>query len=144
MGGSELAKSRSVSRVSDPTTSIPGLVVERRFTRPGVHPFDEIEWELRSATITNEKGEVVFEQKDVEIPKAWSQMATNVVVSKYFRGQIGKPSRERSVKQLIGRVVDTIAGWGREQGYFASEADAEAFEAELAYLLVTQRMAFNS
>jgi ribonucleoside-diphosphate reductase alpha chain len=136
-----VAKSRSIS--NNPT-STQGLTVQRRFTRPGVHPFDEVEWELRTATITNEKGEVVFEQTDVEIPKSWSQMATNVVVSKYFRGQVGKPQRERSVKQLIGRVVDTISGWGREQGYFASPDDAEAFKHELAYLLVTQRMAFNS
>jgi ribonucleoside-diphosphate reductase alpha chain len=137
-----VAKSRSIS--NNPTTSTPGLQIERRFTKPGVHPFDEVEWELRTATITNEKGEVVFEQTDVEIPKSWSQMATNVVVSKYFRGQVGKPARERSVKQLIGRVVDTITGWGKEQGYFASPDDAEAFEHELAYLLVAQRMAFNS
>ena len=136
-----MAKSRSIS--NNPT-STQGLTVARRFTRPGVHPFDEVEWELRTATITNEKGEVVFEQTDVEIPKSWSQMATNVVVSKYFRGQVGKPQRERSVRQLIGRVVDTISGWGREQGYFASPDDAEAFKHELAYLLVTQRMAFNS
>jgi ribonucleoside-diphosphate reductase alpha chain len=138
-----VAKSRSVPNSSS-TASKHGLSIERRFTRPGVHPFDEVEWELRSATITNEKGETVFEQKDVEIPRSWSQMATNVVVSKYFRGQIGKPARETSVKQLIGRVVDTITGWGKAQGYFASPADAEAFEHELAYLLVTQRMAFNS
>ena len=136
-----MAKSRIVS---NSPTSTQGLTITRRFTRPGVHPFDEVEWELRTATITNEKGEVVFEQTDVEIPKSWSQMATNVVVSKYFRGQIGKPQRERSVKQLIGRVVDTISGWGREQGYFATSEDAEAFKHELAYLLVTQRMAFNS
>ncbi len=142
MGGFHVAKSRSIS--NNPTASTQGLQIERRFTKPGVHPFDEVEWELRTAAITNEKGEVVFEQTDVEIPKNWSQMATNVVVSKYFRGQIGKPERERSVKQLIGRVVDTITGWGREQGYFASPDDAEAFEHELAYLLVTQRMAFNS
>jgi ribonucleoside-diphosphate reductase alpha chain len=103
-----------------------------------------VEWELRTATITNEKGEVVFEQTDVEIPKPWSQMATNVVVSKYFRGQIGTPSRERSVKQLIGRVVDTLTDTGAAQGYFATSEDQEAFRHELAYLLVTQRMAFNS
>jgi len=142
MGGFQVAKSRSIS--NNPTASTQGLQIERRFTKPGVHPFDEVEWELRTAAITNEKGEVVFEQTDVEIPKNWSQMATNVVVSKYFRGQIGKPERERSAKQLIGRVVDTITGWGKEQGYFASPDDAEAFEHELAYLLVTQRMAFNS
>ncbi|HEV3232428.1 MAG TPA: vitamin B12-dependent ribonucleotide reductase [Candidatus Dormibacteraeota bacterium] len=121
-----------------------GLKFERRFTKPGVHPFDTVEWDLRTAAITNEKGEVVFEQKDVEVPKSWTQMATNVVVSKYFRGQMGSPARERSVKQLIGRVVDTIHGWGASQGYFADADSAEAFRHELAYLLVTQRMAFNS
>jgi ribonucleoside-diphosphate reductase alpha chain len=138
-----VAKSRSIPSSTSSTSKV-GLTIERRFTRPGVHPFDEVEWELRSATITNEKGEKVFEQTDVEIPKLWSQMATNVVVSKYFRGQIGKPGRETSVKQLIGRVVDTITGWGKEQGYFDGPDSAEAFEHELAYLLVTQRMAFNS
>src|SRR5574342_131246 len=87
---------------------VPGLEFPRYFTLPGVDPFDEVEWEIRSAVIGNEKGKVVFEQRDVEIPKFWSQQATNIVVSKYFRGQIGSPERERSVKQLIGRVVDTI------------------------------------
>ena len=91
----------------------PGLEYERFFTQEGVDPFDEVEWDLRSAVIGNEKGEVVFEQRDVEIPKFWSQQATNIVVSKYFRGQIGTPERERSVKQLIGRVVDTITEWAR-------------------------------
>ena len=90
----------------------PGLEFPRYFTLPGVDPFDEVEWEIRSAVIGNEKGKVVFEQRDVEIPKFWSQQATNIVVSKYFRGQIGTPERERSVKQLIGRVVDTITDVG--------------------------------
>ena len=89
-----------------------GLKIERYFTHPGVDPYDEIEWEQRAASITNEKGKVVFEQNGVEIPKAWSQMATNVVVSKYFRGPLGSPQREHSVRQMIGRVVDTITGWG--------------------------------
>ena len=88
------------------TATAPGLEFPRYFTRPGVDPFDEVEWELRAAVIGNEKGHVVFEQRDVEIPRAWSQQATNIVVSKYFRGQMGTPERERSVKQLIGRVVD--------------------------------------
>src|SRR5947199_3285819 len=121
-----------------------GLTLERYFTRPGVDPFDEVEWEIRSAVISNEKGEIVFEQKDVEIPKFWSQTATNVVASKYFRGTLGTPERERSVKQLIGRVVRTIGGWGRPQGYFNTEADAQTFEAELKHLLVYQKMSFNS
>src|SRR5437763_10276953 len=93
----------------------PGLTFQRFFTEAGVDPFDEIEWELRSAVIGSEKGEVVFEQRDVEIPKSWSQQATNIVVSKYFRGQIGTLERERSVKQLIGRVVDTLNAWARPQ-----------------------------
>ena len=96
-------------------TSTPGLEYERFFSRDGIDPFDEVEWETRSAVIGNEKGQVVFEQRDVEMPRFWSQQATNIVVSKYFRGQIGTAERERSVKQLIGRVVDTITAWGRDQ-----------------------------
>ena len=122
----------------------PGLEFLRYFSRDGVDPFDEIEWELRSAVIANEKGETVFEQRDVEIPKSWSQLATNIVVSKYFRGQIGTPERERSVKQLIGRVVDTITEWARRQDYFAGEDDLLAFSDDLKFLLVHQRAAFNS
>jgi ribonucleoside-diphosphate reductase alpha chain len=121
-----------------------GLHVRRYFTQPGVDPFDCVEWELRKAVITGEKGEVVFEQDNVEIPRSWSQLATSVVVSKYFRGPLGSPERERSVRQLIGRVVRTLTAWGREQGYFATEADAEAFSAELTHLLLEQKMAFNS
>jgi ribonucleoside-diphosphate reductase alpha chain len=122
----------------------PGLEFPRFFTLPGVDPFDEVEWEIRSAVIGNEKGKVVFEQRDVEIPKFWSQQATNIVVSKYFRGQMGSPDRERSVKQLIGRVVDTITRWAREQKYFASEDALQSFSAELKHLLVYQKAAFNS
>src|SRR3990172_7465411 len=125
-------------------TTPKGLHVPRRWTRQGVHPFDEITWELRAATIGNEKGETVFEQKDVEVPKAWSQLATNVVVSKYFRGQIGTPQRETSVRQLTDRVVDTVCGWAEKQRYFATPDDLEAFRAELTHLLVHQKMAFNS
>jgi ribonucleoside-diphosphate reductase alpha chain len=123
---------------------VPGLEYERFFTREGVDPFDEVEWDLRSAVIGSEKGEVVFEQRDVEIPRFWSQQATNIVVSKYFRGQIGTPERERSVKQLIGRVVDTITGWAIKQKYFASEEDQQAFSDDLKHLLVYQKAAFNS
>jgi len=121
-----------------------GLPIERYFTVTGVDPFDEVEWDLRSAVIANEKGEIVFEQKDVEVPKFWSQTATNVVASKYFRGTLGLPERERSVRQLIGRVVRTIGAWGRAQGYFRAEEDAQTFEAELKHLLVYQKMSFNS
>jgi ribonucleoside-diphosphate reductase alpha chain len=123
---------------------VPGLEFPRYFTLPGVDPFDEVEWEVRSAVIGNEKGKVVFEQRDVEIPNSWSQQATNIVVSKYFRGQIGTPERERSVRQLIGRVVDTITGWARAQKYFSSEDALMSFSHELKHLLVYQKAAFNS
>jgi ribonucleoside-diphosphate reductase alpha chain len=126
------------------SSALAGLEFSRYFTLPGVDPFDEVEWEIRSAVIGNEKGKVVFEQRDVEIPKSWSQQATNIVVSKYFRGQIGTPDRERSVKQLIGRVADTITGWARAQHYFASDDALEAFGHELKHLLVYQKAAFNS
>jgi ribonucleoside-diphosphate reductase alpha chain len=121
-----------------------GLKQQRYFTVPGRDPFDEVEWELRTAAITGEGGKVYFEQRDVEIPKAWSQTATNVVVQKYFRGLVGTPQRERSVKQLIGRVADTLTAWGRKGGYFATEADVHTFHDELVYLLVHQKMSFNS
>jgi ribonucleoside-diphosphate reductase alpha chain len=120
------------------------LTWKRYFTQAGVAPFDEVQWETRSATITNEKGETVFEQHDVEIPTTWSQVATNVVVSKYFRGVLGTPERERSVKQLIGRVVRTIHGWAEKQGYFSTVESAEMFRDELTHLLVHQKAAFNS
>ena len=121
-----------------------GLLFPRVFSRAGVDPFDEIEWESRSAVIGSERGEIVFEQRDVEIPKTWSQQATNIVVSKYFRGQLETPDREHSVKQLIGRVVDTITQWAADKKYFASDDDLRAFSDDLKYLLVHQRAAFNS
>src|SRR5262245_52792946 len=124
--------------------AMPGLEFPRYFTRLGVDPFDEVEWEIRSAVIGNEQGRVVFEQRDVEFPRFWSQQATNIVVSKYFRGQLGTPERESSVKQLIGRVVDTITAWARSQHYFASEDALMAFSHELKHLLVYQKAAFNS
>jgi ribonucleoside-diphosphate reductase alpha chain len=121
-----------------------GLAIERFFTRAGDDPFDAVEWELRTAKITNERGEVVFEQTGVEVPKSWTQLATNVVVSKYFRGHIGSPQREHSVKQLIARVVGRIREWGEKSGYYRTPEDAQAFADELTHILVTQRMAFNS
>ena len=130
--------------VQSPDDAAPGICFSRFFSREEVDPFDEIEWELRAAVISNEKGETVFEQLDVEIPKSWSQTATNIVVSKYFRGQIGAPEREHSVKQLIGRVVDTITAWARASKYFVSEDDLRAFSDDLKYLLVNQKAAFNS
>ena len=127
-----------------PDDTAPGLTFDRFFSHPGADPFDEIEWETRSAVIANEKGETVFEQRGVEIPKAWSQQAANIVVSKYFRGQLGTAQRERSVRQLIGRVVDTITAWARKDGYFAGEEDLRAFSDDLKHLLVGQKAAFNS
>jgi ribonucleoside-diphosphate reductase alpha chain len=121
-----------------------GVRVPRFFTRAGEHPFDAVRWERRTATIQNERGELIFEQRDVEIPADWSQLATNVVASKYFRGHLGSPERESSAKQLIGRVASKITEWGRAGGYFRAAEDAEHFEAELTHLLVTQKMAFNS
>ncbi|MGH2953840.1 MAG: vitamin B12-dependent ribonucleotide reductase [Solirubrobacterales bacterium] len=120
-----------------------GLTVERRFSTPGVHPFDEVEWELRDAVIGDPENPA-FEQREVEFPKSWSQNATNIVAQKYFRGRLGSPERERSVKQMISRVAGTIAGWGRDGGYFASDEDADAFEAELIHILLHQKAAFNS
>jgi ribonucleoside-diphosphate reductase alpha chain len=121
-----------------------GLRFRRHFTRSGAHPYDEIGWETRDAVITNEKGKVVFEQRGVEVPKSWSQGATNIVASKYFRGLMDGPDREWSVRQLIDRVCKTISEWGVRGGYFAAETDAEAFEAELTWLMVNQAAAFNS
>ncbi len=121
-----------------------GLTFERRWTRPGVHPYDEVAWETRNASIGNESGKVVFEQRDVEVPAFWSQLATNVVVSKYFRGHVGTPDRERSVRQLLDRVVNTIAAWAETQRYFATPDDLATFKAELTHLLLHQKMSFNS
>ena len=120
-----------------------GLSIRRHFTTPEQHPFDAVEWEQRDARIGH-GDKVSFEQRDVEFPKSWSQNATNIVAQKYFRGQLGSDSREHSVKQMIGRVAGTIATWGRERGYFASDEDAAAFEAELTYILLHQMAAFNS
>ena len=122
----------------------PGLTFERYFTRQGVDPFETVEWERRDAVISGADGKVFFEQRGVEFPKLWSQTATNVVVQKYFRGTLGTPEREHSVRQMIARVADTIYGWGKADGYFKSEQDAWAFRDELVHLLLHQKMAFNS
>ena len=149
----ESTSTQSTARPSAPVSTtvsgmglggLSGIEYARFFTREGIDPFDEVEWDVRAAVIGNEKGNVVFEQRDVEIPKFWSQQATNIVVSKYFRGTIGTPERERSVKQLIGRVVDTITMWARAQKYFASEDDLQGFSDDLKHLLVYQKAAFNS
>lgn len=122
----------------------PGVSLSRRFTREGVSPFDEVEWELRDAVITDENGDTIFAQTGVEFPKSWSQMATTIVASKYFHGSLEKGERESSVRQLVGRVVDQLTAWGLEDGYFADEATARTFRDELAWLLVNQFAAFNS
>src|SRR5687768_17856265 len=122
-----------------------GIGIRRHFTRAGVHPYDEVTWEARDSRITNwSDGSVAFEQLGVEFPSTWSQNATNIVAQKYFRGTLGTPQRESSVRQLAGRVVDTIARWGQKNGYFASDADAQVFAEELTHLVVTQKAAFNS
>ncbi|HEX6348574.1 MAG TPA: vitamin B12-dependent ribonucleotide reductase [Candidatus Dormibacteraeota bacterium] len=122
----------------------PGLRFDRYFTPPGSQAYDLVEWERRTAAITGEKGQLIFEQKDVEVPSSWSQLALNVVAQKYFRGNQGTPERETSVRQLIDRVVETLARWGVEGGYFATEEDAANWSQELRWLLVTQHASFNS
>ncbi|HAH04409.1 MAG: Ribonucleoside-diphosphate reductase, adenosylcobalamin-dependent [Parcubacteria group bacterium GW2011_GWA2_43_17] len=121
-----------------------GIEFKRFYTKDGVHPYDEIDWEYREASIINEKGEVVFSQKDVEVPKSWSQTATNIAVPHYFRGRVGTKDRETSARQMVNRVAKTMSDWGRAQGYFKSDEDADIFETELTYLLINQHAAFNS
>jgi ribonucleoside-diphosphate reductase alpha chain len=116
----------------------------RRFSREGVSPYDEVQWERRTASITDTKGNSIFEQKDVEVPVDWSMTATNIVASKYLHGEVGTPQRETGVRQLVGRVVETIRDWGMAGGYFATADDAATFHDELAYMLLTQKVAFNS
>ena len=119
--------------------------ITRHFTAPGVHPYDEVEWERRDARISNWKdGTVAFEQRGVEFPTNWSLNATNIVAPKYCRGTLGLPEREWSLKQVIDRVANTVTTWGIEGGYFADQAETDAFNNELKYILVTQRAAFNS
>jgi ribonucleoside-diphosphate reductase alpha chain len=133
----------SKTATSTPKNGLQGLSIERRFSTAGVHPFDQIEWEIRDAVIGDPENPA-FEQRGVEFPKSWSQNATNIVAQKYFRGKLGSEQRESSVKQMIGRVAGTISDWGREGGYFASDEDADAFEAELTSILLNQKAAFNS
>src|SRR5258708_581373 len=121
-----------------------GLVFERRFTDGKTSAFDMVEWERRTALIGNEKGTTIFRQEGVEVPKNWSQTATNIVTSKYFHGKPGSSDRENSVRQLISRVANTIVRWGDEGGYFADAQSRDAFRDELTHLLVEQKMAFNS
>src|SRR5215831_13358813 len=122
-----------------------GIAFPRYFTsrlERGKTPYDEIQWETRTASIGNDKGSVIFEQRDVEVPADWSQTATNIVASKYFHGKLGSPERETSVSQLVQRVVDTITEWGVKDGYFKGSEDGENFRAELAHLMLTQKACF--
>ncbi|MFZ6015056.1 MAG: vitamin B12-dependent ribonucleotide reductase [Patescibacteria group bacterium] len=121
-----------------------GLKIKRLFTNENIHPYDELEWDMRDATINNEKGEIVFQQKGIEVPKTYSQTATNIIVSKYFRGKLDTPERETSMKQVVDRIAQTISKWGRLGGYFQTEQDGDAFEAELTSILINQKAAFNS
>src|SRR3954451_12407453 len=124
-----------------------GISFPRHFTaklEAGKTPYDDVQWETRTASIGNDKGSVIFEQRDVEVPVDWSQTATNIVASKYFHGKLGSPDRETSVAELVGRVVDSIAAWGKKDGYFKSPEDADNFRMELAHLMLTQKGCFNS
>src|SRR6201993_5116471 len=138
--------SASVSTKKAPghTKTNPGLTFKRFFTKAGVSPYDELEWELRTAQITDSQGGVIFEQQNVEVPKDWSMTATNIVASKYLHGQLGTPERESGVRALVTRVAETIRDWGIAGGYFRTAEDAAIFHDELAHLLLQQKAAFNS
>jgi len=138
------AASLRTASTQHPERQAPGLAFTRHFTQPGVSPYDRLAWEHRTASIIDSKGNVIFEQKDVEVPKDWSMTATNIVASKYLHGQIGTPERETGVRQLISRVAETIRDWGFKDGYFRSKADADIFHDELVHLLLNQYAAFNS
>ncbi len=146
-------KTQTVTQTAAPSTlatpavpkkTAPGLAFRRFFTKPGVSPYDEIEWELRLAQITDAQGNVIFEQKDVEVPKDWSMTATNIVASKYLHGKLATPERETGARQLVARVAETIRDWGLAQGYFKSPDDGATFHDELVHILIRQYAAFNS
>ncbi|HEX7252876.1 MAG TPA: vitamin B12-dependent ribonucleotide reductase, partial [Thermoanaerobaculia bacterium] len=145
MSAREKEVQAAVSEKSTATgRSLKGLTIRRVFSDPSVSPYEALEWDLRTASITSEKGETIFEQKNVEVPRSWSQTATNIVAQKYFHGRLGTPERESSVKQLIERVAATVTGYGERGGYFATAADRDAFHDELAAILVNQVASFNS
>src|SRR5580698_10570241 len=143
-GGVGVAMKMKDLRMSVPVHKRVGVDFPRFFTKPQTNPYDEVKWESRNASIGNDKGAVIFEQADVEVPVDWSQTATNIVVSKYFYGKMGSPERESSVRQLVARVVETIADWGRDQRYFRTAEDSANFRDELAHLMLTQKASFNS
>src|ERR1035437_8377212 len=143
----DLSAKMELLKTQDPQETKTGIAFPRYFTtrlEAGRTPYDEIQWETRTASIGNDKGSVIFEQRDVEVPVDWSQTATNIVASKYFHGKLGSPDRETSVAQLVQRVVDSIADWGKKDGYFKSAQDGENFRLELAHLMLTQKACFNS
>ena len=140
----EKTAANSATTTSTNTKKASGLTFRRFFTKPGVSPYDEIEWEKRLAQITDSKGGIIFEQKDVEVPKDWSMTATNIVASKYLHGTIGTPERETGARQLVSRVAETIRDWGLAQGYFRTPEDGATFHDELAHILLRQYAAFNS
>jgi len=142
--GSTAGAAQSTAGASTVAYSRGGLNFTRRFSKAGVSPYDEVQWERRTASITDAGGKSIFEQKDVEVPVDWSMTATNIVASKYLHGQIGTPERETGVRQLVGRVAETIRDWGLEGGYFSSAQDAAIFHDELVAMLVSQKVAFNS
>src|SRR5215472_8293370 len=138
---------RKTTKKTLPIADRKGVSFPKYFTQklePGKTPYDEIVWEKRTAAIGNDKGAIIFEQNDVEVPADWSQTATNIVVSKYFYGKMGSPERESSVRELVHRVVDTIADWGAHGRYFRTKQDYENFRDELAHLMLTQKACFNS
>src|SRR3954449_6661338 len=143
---------KTVNQSATPTTAAqtqskkkaPGLTFRRFFTKLGVNPYDEVEWEKRTAAITDTQGNIIFEQKDVEVPKDWSMTATNIVASKYLHGPIGTPARETGTRQLVSRVAETIRDWGMAQGYFRTPEDGATFHDELVHILIRQYAAFNS
>src|SRR5215471_1896632 len=146
--GAEVMKENTRTQTQQPASgqagTAPGLKFPRYFTRAGISAYDEVEWELRTASITDAKGNSIFEQKDVESPKDWSMTAINIVASKYLHGALNTPQRESGVRVLIQRVAETIRDWGWQQGYFASADDRDAFHDELVHILVQQKASFNS
>ena len=142
--GASTGEAGRPSEESVPRRTGAGFALERHFTRPEIHPYELLQWVPGRATITASTGEVIFEQDGVEFPSSWSQLSKNVVVSKYCKGGLGTPQRERSLKQVIDRLVRALSSWGLEDGYLSSPAQAELFSAELTHLLVNQAAAFNS
>jgi len=142
--GPAASENETASPINARPRSLRGLTIRRVYSDPSVSPYEAVEWELRTAAITSEKGETIFEQKNVEVPRSWSQTATNIVAQKYFHGRLGMPERESSIKQLIERVAATITGYGEKGGYFATGADRDAFHDELAAILVNQVASFTS